>query len=667
MPNYNKLFLILSFAIFTGAHGYSEPPEFDRDFRLKSTYQVKDFTYSKAHISLSMETGQIAEVFVGNRKIGLFFQGKGTYTYLSQDAYEQSVMQNNLKRGTSLKGKLTKQGLQITDQFKTAFILFQGGEIPSLTGIPLDSGLLKPFTDHLNFFERVRMTPRRMLFIKQALDSPSQKVVQIEIRGGAESVLYQYDPIMDQCEYLYAVIKNKHQISGIRKTYIWPVFLSNQPIGRSRKDFLSPPFLLTDLTYNLQAYNKDDRATLYITETITPMTRDQRVFMFEFYNRKWDSKGEPRDFKLNYITDESGLDLPFIHEKNTLLVMLPKAAEANKPFKLNFDVEGNFLIRPNGNNFWQLGVEPWFPQPGLSGQYYTVHSTIRTQDPFIPIAPGKTLRRIRKNGFTVLKTEITHPVQFAVANAGKYFFEEDTQNGLTIRVASYGTQKKESIAKLQRLARRVIEYYEPWLGPFPFSEFNILEVASYGFGQAPPGTMYITKEAFNPLEDRLSQIYSGGVNHRFAHEIAHQYWGHIIKMGTYEEQWLTESFAEYSSSMFVEQLKGKGGYKRMVSNWKNNAKSAAKYSSIPMANYMSGPGAGRKRIYLVYDKGAYLLYTLHQELGDTRFFSFLRSYQGVLAWKFGTTGDCVKLLNAITKKDYSEFFEKYYWGTEMPK
>jgi len=663
-------FLLLFISLFITFNFFAQerisPPEFDDSYRLKTAYQVNQFKFENSRISLSMESGQAAEVYLGNTKVGLFLLGNGDYTYVSQDPYEHAVLHNNLKKTTSLEGKRNKDQYKISDTFKSAFILYQGKTFPEIMGSPLDSSLHQPFTEHLAYFSRARVTPRKMLFIKQAMDYPDEPVVQVELQGSKESILYQYDSIVNKNEVFSPIVKGRYQTTGEQKKYLWPITISDQPVSRDRKAFLPPQYLLTDLTYNLQA-NQDDSATLYITETIVPMGSAQRIFMFDFYNKKWDDNGNERVFKINSITNEAGIDLPFIHENDSLLVMLPEAIKPNQAFKLNFDIEGNFLIRPGGNNFWQLGVEPWFPQPGLSGQYYTVHSTIRVQDPFVPIAPGKTVSRKKKDGYTILKTEINHPIQFAVINAGKYFSEEDVQDGLTIRVASYGTAKKDSIAQLQRLARKIIKYYEPWLGPFPFSEFNIIEVASYGFGQAPPGTMYITKEAFNPLEDRMSQAYSGGVNHRYAHEIAHQYWGHVVKMGSGEEQWITESFSEYTSSMFIKQLKGDGGYKKMVSGWKYKAKTASKSSSIPMANRLSGSNAGRNRTYLVYDKGAYLLYKLHQELGDDLFFSFLRSYQGIFAWKYGTTNDCVNLLKALTKKDYSDFFEKYFWGTDMPK
>jgi aminopeptidase N len=62
-----------------------------------------------------------------------------------------------------------------------------------------------------------------------------------------------------------------------------------------------------------------------------------------------------------------------------------------------------------------------------------------------------------------------------------------------------------------------------------------------------------------------------------------------------------------------------------------------------------------------------VLAALHKELGDETFLTFLKSYQKSVAWKFGSTKTLAALLQFMTKKDYMPFFDKYYWGTEMPK
>jgi aminopeptidase N len=224
--------------------------------------------------------------------------------------------------------------------------------------------------------------------------------------------------------------------------------------------------------------------------------------------------------------------------------------------------------------------------------------------------------------------------------------------------------------QLMDLAFGIIEYYQVFLGPFPFPEFNIIEINSYGFGQAPPAVMFITKEAFNPYIGDLNQLFSQGINERFAHEIAHQYWGHVVKMPSFEEQWITESFAQYSAAIFLRAFKGQSMYNRLLRHWGSRARFATEAAPIPLANRVSVPRDAFTefsiRTGLLYDKGALILAALHKELGDQMFLTFMKSYQKSFRWKFGSTRTVVGLLEHLTRKKYDDFFEAHYWGTRMP-
>jgi aminopeptidase N len=275
----------------------------------------------------------------------------------------------------------------------------------------------------------------------------------------------------------------------------------------------------------------------------------------------------------------------------------------------------------------------------------------------------------------ILETRVENPVQFAVVLAGRYEFDEETRDGVTIRVASYAMKNKRAIKQLTSLGFGIIDFYQRFLGPFPFPELNILEINSYGFGQAPPGIVFITREAFNPMggEDiggfSLNQLFSRGINERFAHEIAHEYWGHSVKMPGEEEQWLAESFAEYCAALFLKASKGESEYRALVSRWRSRASSAKDAAPIPLANRVYHSDMETLftiRTGLVYEKGALLLAALHKELGDQVFLTFLKSFQKSFRWKFGSTRHVVGLLQFLTKKDFTPFFEANYWGTGMP-
>jgi aminopeptidase N len=278
---------------------------------------------------------------------------------------------------------------------------------------------------------------------------------------------------------------------------------------------------------------------------------------------------------------------------------------------------------------------------------------------------------VEEGEWNVLETRVEKPVQFMVVLAGKYEYEEETKDGVTVRVASYATKNTRAIRKLMNLAEKIIDYYEGFLGPFPFSEFNIIEINQLGWGQAPPGVMFITAEAFNPIGDQLNELFSKGINERFAHEIAHQYWGHVVKMPSLEEQWLTESFAEMCAGLLIRDLRGKSDFKGLLATWKGRAKQASDVAPIPLANRIRNQSDHRTawidRTYLLYFKGPCLLNAIREQIGDHAFEVFLRSCQSNLEWKFGSTQMVERVLEAVTKKDWRPFFDKYYWGTGMPE
>jgi hypothetical protein len=52
---------------------------------------------------------------------------------------------------------------------------------------------------------------------------------------------------------------------------------------------------------------------------------------------------------------------------------------------------------------------------------------------------------------------------------------------------------------------------------------------------------------------------------------------------------------------------------------------------------------------------------------DQVLLTFLKSFQGSLRWKYGSTVLVADLLQHLTKKPYGDFFERYFWGTEIPE
>ena len=640
---------------------------------LRESRPVKDLKLSVGHATLTVKSGSAAYVVAGRERVGVFVRGEGALEYLSVDTVEFPVLKYNMSKNSGLKPELDGKTGTIKDRFTEVLWLAGGVPLPSLPEDGEGAPLAEAFASHVKKFSRVRASPASHQFAAWRLNGPERPFVRAELAGGDEDLLYVFDGLDGKSESLYQMRKSISKDPALADRRFL-VTLSGQLVGRDRREPIVPRFLLSDVDLSVTASDGKDVAVT-ATETFNAVGGTSRVLLLDLYNTSfaYDNLGslDPRKLRIKGVFDASGAPVPFDHANDEVAVGLPSPLVAGAPVKLRFELEGNILFRPGGDSYWELGVEPWFPQPDLSGQYYTVHATVKVKKPFVPFAPGKTIRRVQEGEFNVLETRIDKPVQFMVVLAGKYAYEEETQNGVTVRIASYGQKDTIGIRKLMKLSHKIIDYFSGFLGPFPFDEFNVIEINSWGYGQAPPGFMFITQEVFNPIGGDVNQFFSGGTNERFAHEIAHQYWGHVVKMASPEEQWLTESFAEISAGLLVRDLRGIGDLKGLETVWKSRAKEATDVAPIPLANriqYRSDPSIARNhRFHLLYSKGPWLLDTIRREIGDKPFLVFLNSCQATFRWKFGSTKMVQAVLEAVSKKDWKQFFDDYYWGTGMPK
>lgn len=634
------------------------------ELKLAGAQQVANVTFTTGHLTITMPSGIAAAVNGRDgAPVGVYYRGAGTFAYESAYRDEFPVVRYNAKNN-DVAVKSAPDKLRIEDRFEDVLIL---GARPDATGASTPAP--EPaFAQHTQLFGREETAPAGHLFALQALDAPDGRVVRVQING-SKPFVYVYDEVASHSESL-ATLRKPGAPSVQFKRSLFTTRLSSQPVGRKAREEAAPRVMLTDVDVALVASEKDD-AAMTVVETLVPLKRAANAIRFDLYSLYYtDADRAPREYKVQSITDESARPLSFSHAGDELIVTLAKPAPAGQPLKLKFEIAGNFLYRPGGDNYWELGVEPWFPQTEWNEESFTFHALVKVKKPFIPFSPGTTLRREVEGDYNVVETKIEQAIQFPAILAGKYHASEETRNGVTVRVATYAIKNAAAVKKLTNLAFAAIDYYPKFLGPFPFNEINIIEKNDFGYGQAPPATVFITKEAFSPRDEEAGD-YVEGVNRRFAHEIAHQYWAHAVKMGSREEQWITESFAEYSAALFMKAAKNPNEYERALVEWRTGAREVGDLAPIPLANRLSNPGfpelAGVKRFQLLYGKGPYLLAAIHKEIGDQAFLTFLKSYQKSFRWKFGTTQDVIGLLGVITKKDYAPFFEQYYYGTALPE
>lgn len=664
-----RLFFTASVAVFSLAAALSAETlseRVDRYTHLKlgeSATTVSDMAFTAGHLDVKLARGVLAPVFAGDEPVGWFFQGQGSWTYASDTADELVVMRHNVDKATHWKAKDDKGRVVVTDTFDDALWLAPGGKTPPIASpAPLPE---RAFGRHLERFGRRKLDSTAQRLAYRALAEPDAPFAWAEFSGGKEETIWTRDEVEAHSEALYAL--EKVEFDSANAPWEWGVkTISEQPIGRTLREPPRPDLVLTRVEPEIEA--DGENAKIRVTETWTALEGPVSTLHLNLRSRVFaDSALDVRRQEVRKVETDDGHPVDFDHRDGRILLSVPRPIEAGKSVTLTFDMAGNVLHPPSHDSYWLLGFDTWFPQPGLSSSAYTWKCTVHVKKPFVPIGSGSVVSRKEENGWNVLTTELDHPVYLPVVLAGNYHVEDVEKDGRTYHVASYAYVNHRATDHLVTLASQIIRFYEPFLGAFPWKEFTIIEVNSYGFGIAPPGTMFITQEAFSPHQDDLTKVLSRGLTARFAHEIAHQWWGNQVKWADDEEEWLSESFAEYCSALQQRAEKGKGAYGGMVRDWEGEMRESGSSATLPTANRIEGERAFRDRTGLLYGRGPFLLAVLHRELGEEKFLTFLKTFQTNRKWKTGSTALVADLLRVLTGRDYQPFFDKYYWGTEYPE
>jgi hypothetical protein len=272
------------------------------------------------------------------------------------------------------------------------------------------------------------------------------------------------------------------------------------------------------------------------------------------------------------------------------------------------------------------------------------------------------------------------PIAFPFVVVGKFVVNETKKGGYNIRVYSYASAKERGAKNLARNGLAILDFYSNGMEPFPYEELEVIEIPYFRhfFWQAPSGLVEITSEGLSPLSGDSSDLNtiikryaSKGQNSRYAHEIAHQWFGNLLSWGTPYDNWLSESFAEYLSYMFMaDGAKDKKKAKVQLREWKTDVEECSDVSSIYGAASLNG-SSKHQQCYtqLLYGKGPYVLHALRHDMGDENFKKMLYFLTTQAAKKPGMkviTEDFILFANALTGKDYHPWFEKYVYGIEVP-
>lgn len=349
---------------------------------------------------------------------------------------------------------------------------------------------------------------------------------------------------------------------------------------------------------------------IFATDKVTMKARvpGQRVFPFELFPT----------LQVKRIFTEDGKEVDLIQETKSsdrdLAVILPSAPDADKPFVLTFEYEGNGIIESMGVGNYILNPSAratWYPangntQFGLDQAAFDINFRFPKQLMMIGVGElvdekiegdqkiakwttkgiemkvagfnyGDFKRKSIKDEVTgyelevLVNTEVPEEIK-SLQNRVLEFESRRQSNrpadpsdildpqrsasrtsGLTVGAFSTSSMSDYVLGEAQNSTR----IYDAYFGRLPFKRVAMTQQPNTFFGQAWATLIYMPYMAF--VGDTMrTQLFGvrGGTDGFWrevaAHEVAHQWWGHTIGWTNYRDQWMSEGFSQLSTSLYIQ-------------------------------------------------------------------------------------------------------------------
>lgn len=165
------------------------------------------------------------------------------------------------------------------------------------------------------------------------------------------------------------------------------------------------------------------------------------------------------------------------------------------------------------------------------------------------------------------------------------------------------------------------------------------------------------------LSDAYGQSTLSGTSSEelIAHEIAHQWWGIGMTCRTWGEFWLNEGFATFMAAAYIQHRFGDDQYAVAVDRWKARLDTLQADGRDHALVYERWDKPSRDDRAVVYQKGAYVLHLLRQELGEAAFWKGIRDYSRQFANTSVTTSDFKGAMERSSGRRLDDFFS--HWVT----
>ncbi|MFN2458021.1 MAG: M1 family aminopeptidase [Chitinophagaceae bacterium] len=254
------------------------------------------------------------------------------------------------------------------------------------------------------------------------------------------------------------------------------------------------------------------------------------------------------------------------------------------------------------------------------------------------------------------KEVIPIPTKVMVIGAAKFAIGRVDSSSCVPVTAWVYPQDKEKGYYDYTLATGILNFFSDYIGPYPFQKLaNVQSKTIFGGMENASAIFYSEKSVTG---NRSSEDL-------IAHEIAHQWFGNMATEKNFSHLWLSEGFATYMTDIYIENKYGKDSSSKRLQKERQQviqfAKRSLKAVVDTTSDFMELLNANS------YQKGAWVLHMLRNEVGDSVFRKIIRIYYLQYKGSNADTRDFEAVAEKVSGKELTPFFNQWLYQPGVPK
>ena len=321
-------------------------------------------------------------------------------------------------------------------------------------------------------------------------------------------------------------------------------------------------------------------------------------------------------------------------------------------------VDNEIYLYSQGETAHIRKMYPCFDQPNLKATFNLSvlapqHWEVISNNPVETIKPDGDSRLWQFTTTPRISTYITAVV------AGPYSHVHDEYVGQ--KVVPLGIYLRKSLAEsldpaeIFEVTKQGFAYFEDTFGlAYPFEKYDQVAVVDFNWGAMENAGVVTFREDLLVFRSRVTERAREQRAHVILHEMAHMWFGNMVTMYWWDDLWLNESFAEWSSYLaLVEGTRFKDGWTSFIIDGKSWAYDQDQLvTTHPIAVDMVDIEAVNANFDgISYAKGSSVLHQLSAYVGRENFIKGLRQYFEKFAWKNTQLSDLLTELKSTSGRD----------------